>query len=156
MADAPLFIILDCRQVSHVDATGARTFGALVAELSARGINIMFAGGAAGGAAQGEEGGQGGVLKALVIGFINVTVGLPSLIALAAIVFKAPVYAAYLGALCKFLFLAAGVHQLVFVLLSSQPFAIGQVQDVGLIFLSAMASSVAVIGAELGLTPEVM
>ncbi|KAJ9523513.1 hypothetical protein QJQ45_007217 [Haematococcus lacustris] len=113
-------------------------------------------GGTAGGAAQGEEGGQGGVLKALVIGFINVTVGLPSLIALAAIVFKAPVYAAYLGALCKFLFLAAGVHQLVFVLLSSQPFAIGQVQDVGLIFLSAMASSVAVIGAELGLTPEVM
>ena len=41
--------------------------------------------------------------------------------------------------------LASGIHQTVFTLKSTLPFAVGQVQDVGLIFLSAMASSIAQI-----------
>lgn len=54
-----------------------------------------------------------------------------------------PVYRPYLTLLAKLVFLSSAIHQLVFVLSSTLPFAVGQVQDVGLIFLSAMATSVA-------------
>ena len=54
-----------------------------------------------------------------------------------------PIYAPHLAMLVKLLFLSSAIHQLAFVLCSTLPFAVGQVQDVGLIFLSAMASSVA-------------
>lgn len=47
-----------------------------------------------------------------------------------------------LGSLAKLVFLSSALHQLAFVALSSLPFAVGQVQDVGLIFLSAIATSV--------------
>lgn len=47
-----------------------------------------------------------------------------------------------LGQMVKLVFLSSGVHQLVFSIKSTLPFAVGQVQDVGLIFLSAMATSV--------------
>jgi SulP family sulfate permease len=39
-----------------------------------------------------------------------------------------PIYAPYLDLLCKFFFLSSAVHQAVFCLRSSLPFAIGQVQ----------------------------
>ena len=42
----------------------------------------------------------------------------------------------------KLVFLSSGVHQIIFSLRSTLPFAVGQVQDVGLIFLSAMATHV--------------
>jgi SulP family sulfate permease len=44
--------------------------------------------------------------------------------------------------LLQLMFLSSAVHQMAFSLFSSLPFAVGQVQDAGLIFLSAMASSV--------------
>ncbi|GAB4817875.1 hypothetical protein N2152v2_004921 [Parachlorella kessleri] len=88
--------------------------------------------------------------RALVFGSINSIATVPTLIAFAAIVFKAPVYAPYIDLLCKFFFLASAVIQAVFCMQSSLPYAIGQVQDVGLIFLSAMASSIAVLCAEAG------
>lgn len=47
-----------------------------------------------------------------------------------------------LGQLVKLVFLSSGVHQIIFSIKSTLPFAVGQVQDVGLIFLSAMATSV--------------
>ena len=47
-----------------------------------------------------------------------------------------------LGQMVKLVFLSSGVHQIVFSVKSTLPFAVGQVQDVGLIFLSAMATSV--------------
>lgn len=54
-------------------------------------------------------------------------------------------------------FFSAAVHQLVFTLCSSLPFAVGQPQDVGLIFLSSMATGIAQIGSEVGLgTAEVV
>ena len=52
-------------------------------------------------------------------------------------------YASYLDQLCKLFFLSSAVHQTVFCLMSTLPFSVGQVQDVGLIFLSAMATSIA-------------
>ena len=42
----------------------------------------------------------------------------------------------------KLVFLSSGVHQVIFSVKSTLPYAVGQVQDVGLIFLSAMATSV--------------
>lgn len=47
--------------------------------------------------------------------------------------------------LCLQGFFASGVHQAVFAIMSTLPYAIGQVQDVGLIFLSAMATSIAAL-----------
>ncbi len=47
-----------------------------------------------------------------------------------------------LGQMVKLVFLSSGVHQLIFSIKSTLPFAVGQVQDVGLIFLSAMATSI--------------
>ena len=47
-----------------------------------------------------------------------------------------------LGQMVKLVFLSSGVHQIIFSIKSTLPFAVGQVQDVGLIFLSAMATSV--------------
>ncbi|GLI60655.1 hypothetical protein VaNZ11_002855 [Volvox africanus] len=88
-------------------------------------------------------GGRSSFFSAVVFGIINAVVSMPTLIAYAAIVFKAPLYAPYIDSLCRFFFFSSGIHQLVFVGLSTLPFAIGQVQDVGLIFLSAMASDIA-------------
>lgn len=91
----------------------------------------------------GADRGQGELSRALVFGAINSVATIPALVAYAAIVFKDPVYAPYIDQLCKFFFLSSAIHQTVFCLLSTLPFSVGQVQDVGLIFLSAMASSIA-------------
>ena len=47
-----------------------------------------------------------------------------------------------LGQMVKLVFLSSGVQQIIFSLRSTLPYAVGQVQDVGLIFLSAMATNV--------------
>lgn len=44
---------------------------------------------------------------------------------------QAPIYSQYLGQMAKLAFLASAVHQFVFTVVSSLPFAVGQVQDVG-------------------------
>ena len=46
----------------------------------------------------------------------------------------------YSGSLVRLVLLCAAIHQAVFTMLSTIKFAVGQVQDVGLIFLSAIAS----------------
>jgi hypothetical protein len=88
--------------------------------------------------------------QGLAYGTINAIAAIPALVAFAAIVFREPVYAPYLDRLCKMFFLSSALHQGVFCLLSSLPYAVGQVQDVGLIFLSAMATSVAGLVKEAG------
>ena len=80
---------------------------------------------------------------AAVFGMINAIAGIPALIAFASIVFKDPVYHPYLDACCKLFFLSSSLHQTIFNVASTLPFAMGQVQDVGIIFMSAMASSIA-------------
>lgn len=83
---------------------------------------------AAGAAPPQQQQQDAGAFKAVVFGLINAAVGLPALIAFAAIVFQAPVFTPYLGSLCKMFFFSSGIHQLVFVAMSSLPFAIGQVR----------------------------
>ena len=89
-------------------------------------------------------------VRAIVFGLINATAGIPALVAYAAIVFRHPIYAPYVDLLCKFFFLSSALHQSVFCLMSSLPFAMGQVQDVGIIFLSAMGTSIATLTLEAG------
>ncbi|GAX80746.1 hypothetical protein CEUSTIGMA_g8181.t1 [Chlamydomonas eustigma] len=97
---------------------------------------------------------DGGALRALVFGGINGLVGLPALIAFATIVFQSPLYSPYIGSLCKFFFFSSAVQQTVFCLFSTLPFAVGQVQDVGLIFLSAMSTDIANLSLEAKLSAK--
>lgn len=62
-----------------------------------------------------------------------------------------PTYKPLLGQLARIAFFSAAMHQLVFTIFSTLPFAVGQPQDVGLIFLSSMATGVAEIGRQQGL-----
>jgi SulP family sulfate permease len=48
-----------------------------------------------------------------------------------------------MNALSKLVIFSSMIHQLSFVLFSTMPFAIGTVQDAGLIFLSSMANTIA-------------
>ena len=56
---------------------------------------------------------------------------------------QAAAFTRHLPQLTKLIFLSSAIHMVVFSLSSSLVFAVGQVQDVGLIFLSAMASDIA-------------
>ena len=98
---------------------------------------------------------DGGNARAIVFGIINTLVGLPALVAFASIVFQANTYQPYVSKMAKFFFFSSAIHQLSFSVLSSLPFAVGQVQDVGLIFLSAMATSIATLCQEQGAGAEV-
>ncbi|KAI7835444.1 hypothetical protein COHA_010661, partial [Chlorella ohadii] len=80
--------------------------------------------------------------RAVVTGCVNSVVTLPVMLSFAAIIFRDPFFRPMLGSLVKLVFLSSALHQAAFAALSSMPFAVGQVQDVGLIFLSAMASAV--------------
>lgn len=80
--------------------------------------------------------------RATVAGLVNSVIALPLQLSFAAIIFQDPFFRPLLGSLVKLVFLSSALHQAAFAALSSMPFAVGQVQDVGLIFLSAMASAV--------------
>ena len=93
-----------------------------------------------------EESGATAAFKAILYGFINTIVVTPVMIGFCAIIFRHeafhrdPAVYAQLVKLCLF---SSAVHQAVFTATSSLPFAIGQVQDAGLIFLSKMACDLA-------------
>ena len=82
------------------------------------------------------------VLPALQ-GVIQAILLVPVTLSFSAIIFKHPCYAPYLPALSRLVLASSLVHQACFALWSGLPFAVGQVQDAGLIFLSAIASQVA-------------
>lgn len=88
----------------------------------------------------GSEGGNG-LLKCAIFGAINAVVAVPCMIAYAAIIFAHPFFTPFKGQLVKLVLFSSLIHQACFSAKSSLPFAIGQVQDAGLIFLSQMAKS---------------
>ncbi|CAM9881498.1 unnamed protein product, partial [Ectocarpus fasciculatus] len=90
-----------------------------------------------------EGGGKEAALKILTYGGVNTMMAVPILYGYAAIIFRHPVFAPYMPALAKLVLFSSMVHQGVFSILSTLPFAIGQVQDAGLIFLSRMTTEVA-------------
>jgi len=68
------------------------------------------------------------------------------MIGFAAIIFRHPAFhkdAALYALLVKLVLFSSAVHQATFTAASTLPFAIGQVQDAGLIFLSQIASQIA-------------
>jgi len=82
-------------------------------------------------------------LSLLIYGLVNVAVSVPCLYGYAGIIYRDPAFQRAMPDLIKLVILSSAVHQLVFTVKSSMSFSISQVQDAGLIFLSAMASSIA-------------
>ncbi|KAL4117579.1 hypothetical protein PRIC2_011567 [Phytophthora ramorum] len=80
--------------------------------------------------------------NSLLYGVVNSIRAIPTMYGYAVIIFSHPSFGPFMPALSKLVIFSSAVHQLMFTLMSSLPFAIGQVQDAGLIFLSAMATSI--------------
>lgn len=78
----------------------------------------------------------------ITYGAINATIVLPVIMSFGAIIYRDDAFAPYIPVLVKLTIISGVVHQLCFSTFSSLPFAVGQVQDAGLIFLSGMASNV--------------
>lgn len=66
----------------------------------------------------------------------------PCAIGFASVIYAHPAFAPALPLLTKLVFLSSVTHQLVICALSPLPFAIAQVQDAGLLFLSSMATAI--------------
>ncbi|EGZ26916.1 hypothetical protein PHYSODRAFT_473959 [Phytophthora sojae] len=75
-------------------------------------------------------------------GIINSILAIPGIYGYAVIIFSHEDFSEFMPALSKLVIFSCFIHQVVFALLSSLPFAIGQVQDAGLIFLGVMATSI--------------
>ena len=85
------------------------------------------------------------IVKAMLFGLITTIVVTPVMIGFAAIIFRHHAFhadPAVYAQLVKLVVFSSAVHQTAFTTCSSLPFAIGQVQDAGLIFLSKIASEI--------------
>lgn len=80
--------------------------------------------------------------SAFMFGLVNSILAIPGLYGYAAIIFRHPIFTPYLSELAKLVLWSSMIHQIVFTFASSLPFAIAQVQDAGLIFLSVMATNI--------------
>ena len=70
----------------------------------------------------------------------------PVMMSFASIIFADPFFSEYSPELVKLVLFSSAVHQLCYVKWSTMPFAVGQVQDAGFIFLSSMARFVVADG----------
>ncbi|KAL4099362.1 hypothetical protein PRIC1_007168 [Phytophthora ramorum] len=80
--------------------------------------------------------------NAIMYGIINSILTIPTMYGYAVILFSHRDFEDFMPALSKLVIFSSVVHQVMFTLMSSLPFSIGQVQDAGLIFLSTMATSI--------------
>lgn len=78
----------------------------------------------------------------VLYGIINATMVLPITMSFASIIYRDDAFAPYIPIFVKLTIASGVVHQLCFSTFSSLPFAVGQVQDAGLIFLSGMATNI--------------
>ena len=78
----------------------------------------------------------------ILFGSINATMCIPVMISFTSIIFRDDAFRQVLPSLIKIVLFSCMVHQISFTVFSGLKFAVGQVQDAGLIFLSAMASSI--------------
>mmetsp|Transcript_1699 Transcript_1699/g.2885 ORF Transcript_1699/g.2885 Transcript_1699/m.2885 type:complete len:734 (+) Transcript_1699:69-2270(+) len=81
-------------------------------------------------------------LVSLLYGLVNTSVVLPVLFSFGSIIYHDEFFRPYLSVLMKLTVVSGAIHQITFSTVSSLPFAVGQVQDAGLIFLSAMARDI--------------
>ena len=80
----------------------------------------------------------------VLFGAINCTIVLPVIMSFGNIIYRDDAFADYMPVLIKLTLVSAMVHQLCFSIFSTLKFAVGSVQDAGLIFLSKMASDIVV------------
>lgn len=85
---------------------------------------------------------QKGYLNAVVNGLIVTIIMLPVIGAFAEIIFKDKFFDRYLPSLTRHMFLSCAIQQSIMSVKSSLPFAIGQIQDIGLFFMATLASAV--------------
>lgn len=86
---------------------------------------------------------KGGLPYYIIYAIVNVIISLPGLYGYSAVIFNNPVFNDHMNALSKLVIFSSLVHQLGFLLFSSLNFAIGTVQDAGLVFLSSMSNKIA-------------
>jgi MFS superfamily sulfate permease-like transporter len=75
-------------------------------------------------------------------GLVNAIIVLPVIMSFGNIIYHDEFFRPYLPVLVKLTVVSGVVHQLCFAFFSTLPFAIGSVQDAGLIFLSTIASNI--------------
>jgi SulP family sulfate permease len=85
-------------------------------------------------------------LLACIYGLVASLMCAPVMMSFASIIFADPFFSEYSPELVKLVLFSSAVHQLCYVKWSTMPFAVGQVQDAGLIFLSSMARFVVADG----------
>jgi len=90
----------------------------------------------------------------IMYGLVNAIIVLPVIMSFGNIIYHDPFFKPYLPVLVKLTVVSGVVHQLCFSTLSTLPFAVGSVQDAGLIFLSSIASSIVTYCRDLGCTDE--
>lgn len=81
-------------------------------------------------------------LISILYGMINATIVIPVVMSFGNIIYQDARFQPYTPVLIKLTMVSGVVHQLCFSSLSSLKFAVGSVQDAGLIFLSSMASDI--------------
>lgn len=79
----------------------------------------------------------------VIYAFVNSIMCLPCLYGYASVIFSHAIFQPHINALSKLVIFSSVIHQCCFTLFSSLTFSIGQVQDAGLIFLSAMSNKIA-------------
>ncbi|KAE9058628.1 hypothetical protein PF007_g31239, partial [Phytophthora fragariae] len=82
------------------------------------------------------------ITNAVMYGIINSILTIPAMYSYAVILFSHKDFEDFMPALSKLVMFSSVVHQVMFTLMSSLPFSIGQVQDAGLIFLNTTATSI--------------
>jgi len=80
----------------------------------------------------------------VLYGAINCTIILPVIMSFGNIIYRDDAFSDYMPVLIKLTLFSGMVHQLCFSMFSTLKFAVGSVQDAGLIFLSKMASDMVV------------
>lgn len=92
-------------------------------------------GGSEEGAGSNGGGWAGSVANDAIYGLILASMEIPCMVAYTQIIFKDAFFAPHMAGLLKLVFFSCMVHQSAFMMGSSLPFAVGSVQDAGLIFL---------------------
>ena len=82
------------------------------------------------------------LIHPVLFGTINAIMCVPVMISFTSIIFQDQAFREVLPSLIKIMLFSCMIHQICFTVFSGLTFAVGQVQDAGLIFLSAMATSI--------------
>ena len=92
----------------------------------------------------------------VLYGAINCTIVIPVVMSFGNIIYRDDAFAPYMPVLIKLTLVSGFVHQMCFSSLSTLKFAVGSVQDAGLIFLSSMAADMVAFCRANGHDDEIM